>query len=210
MERTPVGRTRRVLVLVGLAAGLGAVDALPARASWKADTGWVTPGAPVSAGKLKALLDEIDARLTRVEVRTHGTTAISSSAVYCGATASTVGDMSDLSGFKGYAGAKAACEALSDCKSSKTAHVCSGEEVVRSAQIGITMPAGWLATGAATRAVISSGSTDRYVESADCQGFKVGVAATGVSNWFGTSWDPTGPAAKATHCGSKLAVLCCD
>lgn len=206
----PRSKFRRTLLLVTVVGAGLAVDALPASAGWRSDTSWITPGGTLSSSKLLALVDEIDGRLGRVEVRVNGSNRISGTGVYCGATAPTVGDLSDLSGFKGYAGGKAACEAVPECKSSKTAHVCSGEEIVRSAQISMTMPAGWFATGFGGRAVASSGTTDRTVESTDCQGFKSGVCGTGTVTWTGSAWDPTGPAPKTGYCGEKRPVLCCD
>jgi hypothetical protein len=43
----------------------------------------------------------------------------------------------------GYSGAKAMCAASTGCGSSSSAHMCTGEEIARSAQLGINPPTGW-------------------------------------------------------------------
>jgi hypothetical protein len=104
----------------------------------------------------------------------------------------------------GYKGAKALCEAA--CKS-PTAHMCTGEEMVRSSQLGLIDPDGgaaWYSSGANAVAQVgvsfSSQRTYVYVVD-DCAGW------TSTSS-NGASWATGQP--NYSTCTSLQSILCCD
>lgn len=105
---------------------------------------------------------------------------------YCGSTSSPY----TASQVGGYAGAKAKCQAA--CGKT-TAHICSGDEMVRSVGAGSTVTGsdGW----------ISSPISPRN----DCAGF----TWTGSSD-VGTAWSTTAKYATAANCTDSRPVLCCD
>jgi hypothetical protein len=111
---------------------------------------------------------------------------------YCGVSSQSYnGDLG------GYAGAKSICQV--PCSSSLSAHMCSADEVLRSAQLGIEMSTGWFATGV----VASVTST---VGTSDCTGWE---SATGGN--VGATWNQAGSGSPSyTYCNAALPVLCCD
>jgi hypothetical protein len=147
------------------------------------------PGETLSATKLNGAFADADRRLVQLESRVDNAGHYSVGAVFCGATlGSTTGDMSGLGGDKGYAGAKTACQTT--CDKSPTAHMCTSDEVVRSAALAIAMKAGWYATG------------EPYAS--DCAGFTSATVS-------GTAWHIAPVASPAlTSCSLSLPVLCCD
>ena len=62
---------------------------------------------------------------------------------YCGTGPTNTTGAISYNGATGYAGAKAMCQASSGCGSSATAHMCTTEELARSAQMEIAIPDGW-------------------------------------------------------------------
>jgi hypothetical protein len=109
----------------------------------------------------------------------------------------------------GYVAAKAMCEAAAACGSSPTAHMCSGEEILRSVQIGVPVSTGWYSS-----TVLASVSTDTLL---DCDGWgPTSVSAAGAlgSSWgapptFPTSMYPQGLPIR-TACMTVQPILCCD
>jgi hypothetical protein len=122
---------------------------------------------------------------------------------YCGTGPTTITGAISYSGATGYLGGKAMCAASSGCGTSPTAHMCTMEEVIRSASLGLTIADGWIngATGMEAAEVSGSGS---YYDS-DCQGW-----TSSVTQQYGTLWTSTG--VNVTNCGgnSGYPVLCCD
>jgi hypothetical protein len=175
--------------LAGVAILLGA---LVARAY---DTSWVTAGQTVSAAKLKADLDEAQARIAALESfqqRATGNGTYSLGAVYCGSTAPVTGSIG------GYAGGKALCAAAAVCNSA-TAHMCSGEEVIRSLATGIALPVppqgfSWYASG-----VWAQAANGHPVD--DC------LAFTATDNHVGQAWTGT---TNNGGCTASYPILCCD
>ena len=122
-----------------------------------------------------------------LSVITRNNKQFSLAAVYCGSSVPLTGNVG------GYAGAKALCEAT--CAASPSAHLCDAAEVVRTAQLGVTIPApGWYATG-----VYSAPGTSPMT---DCDGFtSAGASVLG----------PLGAAVPGSDaCSVAHPLLCCD
>ncbi len=105
---------------------------------------------------------------------------------YCGSTGMTTGAITN-----GYAGAKDLCETA--C-SSATAHVCTGDEIVRSASTGTTMPEGRYQAGLAC--------TLGSMVLSDC------------ASWTSSSSNLSGPywslGLGGLGCHVAMPLLCCD
>jgi hypothetical protein len=134
------------------------------------------------------------------------TSRISADGLYCGAT-QPVGatfsafDPTTRRSVGGYRAAKLLCEQADGCGAA-TAHMCSGSEMVRSAQIGAFGAAdqgGWIATGA-------SQPSSTVAAVGDCNGW-----TNSTSSAKATAWHATGGIAAAlqTSCDATLAILCC-
>ena len=147
---------------------------------------------PAQSGPIQASdFDEIYAAVNALEnnpVRVAGSKRISLNAIHCGVTSTTF-----TGALGGYPGAKAACE--SRCGSS-SAHMCTPDEMVRTAQLGATMPSaeGWIAGG-----VNTSGSATQ----SDCGGFTLATAGLDGLTFTGT-------APGRVDCSASLPILCCD
>lgn len=148
--------------------------------------------------------NSLDSRVTALEssgkavtVTVNGTSrSYSRAAVYAGATPPQYyGDMrtsTSGSGPTGYVGAKTICENL---VKTKTAHMCTADELIRSAQLGKTIPNGWYATGV----------QDAQNVAQDCRGWTSNDSVQGTK---GALW--TGVFPSAQSCGVTASVLCCD
>jgi hypothetical protein len=103
--------------------------------------------------------------------------------------------MSAFGSQRGYSATRAPCQAACG---TPTAHMCSGEEVIRSAALGTTMPTGWFAAG------FNVYSINTYVS--DCDGFTTSNAVSG------TLWknNDSGAWASNAPCTHVHPVLCCD
>jgi hypothetical protein len=138
--------------------------------------------------------------LNSLNVATNGSVSYSVGATtYCGTgPTSTTGAIS-YNGAIGYPGAKAMCQASSGCSNSPTAHMCSAEEMVRSSQLGISLPAGfgWYASGVG----VSIGSN----EDVDCAGWNSAATATYGPGYIGSPLE-----SGWTTCNTMNPVLCCD
>ena len=183
---------RRLALFVGLPAALLGVTAAVAHATY--DTTFVAGGQQVKAMPFKAVLDEIQSRLIKPVVTVNGK-QFSIGASYCGETGTTTGAI-----MNGYLGAKTQCEALLACGTSLSAHMCTAEEMVRSAQANVTPMNGngWYSTGVWEQ-VNGSSATNM----GDCTGWTLGD-----SNHYGATWGSGVPIAQS--CNQILPVLCCD
>jgi hypothetical protein len=121
--------------------------------------------------------------------------------LYCGTSPSSyTGNITYNNGqpLTGYFAAKAICQTSSGCGSSLTAHMCTGEELVRSASLGTSLPSGvWYSSGAAAQ--VPSG----YV--GDCNGWT--STANAGSEWTAGS-SPNGP--DYQNCSVSQPIACCD
>lgn len=164
-------------------------------------------GSPMSAESFTADFKNIQTRLDALERQATLDGGYSVNAVYCGLTDATLGDLSTLTSLgsgvgQGYAKAKAYCQAA--CAGSKTAHMCSGEELARSAQQGSQPNVdGWYETGSGIGGpAANTGVTN------DCLGW----TSLSSSSW-GPLWLDEGagiPAPGGETCSTSEAVLCCD
>jgi hypothetical protein len=150
-------------------------------------------GDALSAQTMNDNFVALDTRLTNLEALTARQTAdggYSLGATFCGATGQTKGDLSGLpAAGSGYAKARAQCQTT--C-SSPTAHMCTAEELIRSAALGKTIGGGWYSTGTNVTGVIL-----------DCNDWTEGTDP----NVFGPAWS-TG--ASDDRCTYTHAVACCD
>lgn len=123
---------------------------------------------------------------------TSGGRSISVGGVYCGATAAMSGSLG------GYTGAKALCETA--CGDS-AAHMCSTEEIVRSAQLMIGIGGAWFAAGSSP-IFVGGASCTTTCSLNDCQGW------TTSNTWSaGSTWSST--AANYMACNTSQPVACC-
>jgi hypothetical protein len=117
---------------------------------------------------------------------------------YCGTgPTSTVGGIS-YNG-TGYAGAKALCQASTACGSDPSAHMCTSEEIIRSSQLGISVPAGWYSTSIWGVAGSPLSAATNY---GDCNGWSVSD-----SGHFGSFWSPN---PDTRPCSDSEPILCCN
>jgi hypothetical protein len=138
-----------------------------------------------------------------------GTTArISADGLYCGATEPTGGTITAMDpgtrrSVGGYRAAKLLCEQAAGC-AAPAAHMCSGSEMIRSAQLGVfgakDQSAGWVSTGTAQPASTTVGIV------ADCNGWSNASSNAKATAWHATSGMASGVEAS---CDLSLAVLCC-
>jgi len=140
---------------------------------------------------------------------TYGSRTFSLNAKFLGATEKYTGDLG------GYAGAKQHCEA----KFTPSSHMCSFDELQRSAQLGMEIPTGWFLSGH----VSNNGSKDQY-EFNDCRGWTTASGymherddpAHGVVQGarFGSLWlgHPVTEyyGASIGRCSKQYPILCCD
>jgi hypothetical protein len=131
-----------------------------------------------------------------------GGAVISVGGTVCGAAVTPDGGGFDGAGRGGYVGAKGMCEAK--CNNSPTAHMCSSEEVVRSAQLGVSLSSGWYASGVEAAYADPSGlGAANGTPSVDCHGFTSAAGSINAMFWQGTYPAQIG-------CNNALPVLCCD
>lgn len=196
-----------VLTPVAVLAGSGAVAH-----AWTGGltTAWIQQNAPVSATSLKGLLDQTDQRLnalenksieSRVATYTVGgeTLSYSLGAVYVKPTEdATPGDMSGLAGVQAYKAHFAAKKACEMATSSKSAHMCTGDEIARSAALGVAPPStiGWYTT----QFRIDTGN----MSNGDCDGWR-NADVNHAGHVGAAPWSPS-----SQTCDKPLPVLCCD
>jgi len=113
---------------------------------------------------------------------------------YCGSTSATTGKLASLSG--GYRAGALLCQAACN---SPAATMCTATDMVRSAQLGISLPSNvWYSSG--TFVPVTANST--FVT--DCNGWTEGLPGT---PYDGPTWVTGAPSMAA--CSSSLPIACC-
>jgi hypothetical protein len=126
---------------------------------------------------------------------------------YCGASPWVTTGAISFNGAVGYAGAKAACQACADCGNSPSAHMCTAQEIIQSAQLGLqnTLPQGWYSSGLGT-----FGNSN---EEGDCNGWEsgsdFGVVGPDWTSGFVANVGAV-PAPGLSPCTAIRPILCCD
>ena len=157
----------------------------------------------LGAAQLTDNFSNIEGRLSNVESRLAALETFQSKATnagkygvgatFCGSTlAGTDGKFMEGSA-TGYAAAKLKCEAVPTCSSS--AHMCTTDEIVRSASLGKMVPTGWYSAG--VRIAVQGEFA------VDCLGWTNNDPA-----YAGIAWGGKFPS--TTGCNSKILALCCD
>lgn len=131
------------------------------------------------------------ARISQRHVLANETGNTSVGGLFCGATEPLNGALG------GYVAVRARCARVSGC--SPSAHLCNGDEITRSAALGITVPDG-RTTG--PFAYYSASTADGEVN--DCDGF------TRASSRFSHAWSQTAPSPSILQCDAAHPLLCCD
>lgn len=182
------------LVLVVVVGGIGLASAAPI------DTNWIAPNQPVVAASLKSNLDGLQQQLSKLVVSRNGR-QYSLGATYCGKTMPTNGQIAN-----GYAGTKFLCESVAACGNSPSAHMCSNEEIVRSASLGVLLESGWYTSGVHSSYPGCGGGTCGSTQtSSDCIGWTSNNGAE-----YGLTWQFGGRVLTQVPCTSSQPVLCCD
>ena len=147
-----------------------------------------------------AALDAVEARLAALE----GAPALG---LYRGSTAATSTRALQATGptgdtLTGYAAAKRLCELK---LGTPTAHMCTADEMVRSAQLGITPSiSGYISTGVATSYVYSGGTV--VATNRDCWGWTSNSGNTASIYWG----DPSVAGPGVASCDNPFPLHCCD
>jgi hypothetical protein len=118
--------------------------------------------------------------------------SISAGGAFCGVSAAHDGN------YGGYAAANAVCRAVSGCNA--TAHVCNGDEMMRSAALSLfpTPRLSYVRYAIGAFSPIGSGSN-----MTDCNGF-----TTNSANLYSQSWTPDYPSENT--CDLMHSLACCD
>jgi hypothetical protein len=153
-------------------------------------------GQAVSASSMNQNFTYLDSKARFVAVIDGGQYSVGATH-FCGTGPTNTTGAISYSGVTGYAGAKAMCGAATGCGSSATAHMCTGEELARSAQLGINPPSGWYAT---YTWLITSGAGGAANVQSDCIGWTSTTAMGAIGG--------TGPT--VVSCSTSEPVLCCD
>jgi hypothetical protein len=162
------------------------------RRRWRQGQGQRTPpGQKLSASDIDGYLNDLNARLTKSVQVTNGNSSYSLGAVYCGKTGTNPNPIGG-----GYTAVKGLCQTA--CGGAATAHVCTSDEMVRSAQLGVTLAQGWFAAGIGGRDG-SPGSP--YIT--DCHGFTDTTSS-------GVTWNPSYNGPDFSPCTITLPILCCN
>ncbi len=178
---------RIALAVVSVPAAIVAGGAV---AAWADVPNAFKAGDTLSADKLNANFKDVDARLAHLVVTKNGK-KYSLGATYCGATNATNGQITN-----GFAGAKGLCENVAACGPSPSAHTCTPDEIMRSAQLGIALPVtGWITGGF---------SAPTSPPPRDCNGFTVSSAANNGAIWNNSGF------VDVEGCSTMHPVLCCD
>ena len=162
------------------------------------DTTWVVDQKPLSATALKGDLDGLQAQVTALQAARAQETAdggYSLGAAYCGSSPVTTGAITS-GPLSGYAAARKICQGVAGC--GVGAHMCTGDEIARTASLSIAGPAsnGWY-----------SGST-RFPDSNvvnNCSGWTDGAGTHGGPVVQAPTWDPS-----ALLCNTSAPILCCN
>ncbi len=145
-----------------------------------------TSGQTLTAAQLDNNFDELYAAAAKPSITRNGK-SISIGGAYCGATSATY----DGAAIGGYTGAKAKCEAT--CGTA-TAHMCDGADILRSEQLGITMPDGvWLSSYTAS------------ITAVDCL-----MWTKNTTNTIGEVLNLSPPLFLTAACNTSHSIACCD
>jgi hypothetical protein len=138
---------------------------------------------------------QINADFTAVSVVTaNGVSHSAGATKFCGSTATLTAGTLSSGGLTGYRAAKALCQAAASCGTSATAHMCTGDEMLRSAQIGdVPSGVGWFST-----AMGAVGAA------ADCAGWTTSSSSATAPAYVGSGQFG------AASCNTLFAILCCD
>lgn len=176
---------RAAVVTGSVIAALGIGIAIAAPHQWKATD-------PLAAGDLNGL------NVLSYTSDAGVTTSYSVGATrFCGITPTTTTGQVVYAATTGYAGVKKACENVSSCGNSPTAHMCTSEEMARSSELGVPTATGWITSGA------PGGGTG-----IDCYGW-----TNGTVSYYGPAWDnvtTAGGTPNSESCNSVNPILCCD
>jgi hypothetical protein len=187
----------RVLIVGGVLAILASAGAVLAVPKTFQD------GDTLTAGDLNRNFSDLEARVATIEsFKSRATQAgkYSVGAAYCGSSASTLGDLSGITApGNSYTKAKAACEAAAGCSS--TAHVCTEEEIYRSASTGNAPPDGWIMANLAVR---MAGNFPVH----GCLSFT--TSSNTYSGWVWQSSTATFVGCSCSGCPGPIPLLCCD
>jgi hypothetical protein len=196
--------TKRIMVLVGIpiAVMLGVSAVALATVPHTFNSGDV-----LNATDLNVDFTTLDTRLSAVEAKRpvasagDGGLSYSLDAKYCGKTGTTTGAFA--SGLlTGWAAAKSLCQAA--CGASATAHMCGGEELIRSVQIGVPPTStGWAAQAFAG---LTQSGTNYVIE--NCEGWTSASATVSGFGNLGQIWSGNTNATDA--CNTSYPILCCD
>ena len=116
--------------------------------------------------------------------------------VFVGASAGTTTGavINPSTGHVGYQAALESCQA--SLGGSPSIHLCTADEITRSAGLGMAIPSGWYSTGAKGEG-----------EMADCNGWRAGLSDINGPMWDGAA-DRQSP--WASSCDRAMPLLCCD
>jgi len=160
-------------------------------------------GETLTAADLNRNFGDLETRVANVEAFKDRATKggkYSVGGAYCGSTASTSGDLSGISApGSSYTKAKAACETVTGC--SPTAHVCTEEEIYRSASTGNAPPDGWIMANLAVR---MAGNFPVH----GCLSFT--TSSNTYSGWVWQSSTATFVGCSCSGCPGPIPLLCCD
>lgn len=149
---------------------------------------WST-GDPLTAADLNGNFAALDKKARFVGSTDAGVSYSVGFTTYCGSTTQTTPSLG------GYVLAKAACQAA--CGGSGSAHLCSTEETLRSVEVGLSVPSGWIQQGNP----IASGS----YQIQDCEGFQTAQVAS-----YGAYWASLVSEMSMITCNTAMSALCCD
>jgi hypothetical protein len=161
-------------------------------------------GDSLSAQTMNDNFTSLDTRLAKLEAFETKLTSdggYAAGATYCGASANqTMGDMSGLT-VTGTSRTKARTQCQTTC-GSPSAHMCTGLELDRGAELGLTssVPSGWYASGAAGPA---TGGPDY-----ECLGWSSALSTQSGPSWSGATGTYGAPSFNS--CNVLYPVLCCD
>lgn len=196
LSKTQKGIVRAAVVTGAVLASLGIGLAVAA----PIDTTWIAANQPIPAASLKANLDGLQQQVSKPVLARNGK-QYSLNATYCGKTAPTNGQVTN-----GYAGAKSLCETVAACGNSLSAHMCTNEEIGRSAQIGIPIDTGWYSSAAFSfYPACSSGTCGSGQSTSDCNGWSSNNAAE-----YALTWQTGGRVLFYVSCNNTQPILCCD
>ena len=173
---------RRTRVVSAVAIAVAAMVPLIGRATPPAVPNTFAPSAPITAAGMNDNFGELENQISR------------RSGLYCGQTAPTTGAIPGE-----WVTVATRCRAAAGCSS--TAHMCTLDEIMLSAQYSLTPSSdgwGWIATGA--RATAPEGMIQP-----ECQGWST---TSGLSN----AWYRNGAVqvVNALSCSTPTPIYCCD